>query len=56
MSQQDIWDLWAAIEDIRTKAKAQDERIDKLTKSLRRLRADIKRARAQKCEGPDVDG
>lgn len=47
MTQQDIWDLWAAIEELKTKLKTKDEQITKLTKSLARLRASIKRAKVQ---------
>ena len=47
MTGQDSWDLWVAIEEIKAKAETKDEQVNKLTKSLRRLRADIKRAKAQ---------
>lgn len=47
MSQQDIWELWAAIDELKTERTKQVERIAKLTKSLARLRASIKRAKAQ---------
>ncbi len=47
MTGQDSWDLWKAIEDLREKLETKDEQIIKLTRSLARLRADIKRAKAQ---------
>ena len=50
MTGQDSWDLWVAIEEIKAKAETKDEQVDKLTKSLARLRAGIKRAKAQERE------